>query len=133
MSGNRARDGAGDSLRVDKWLWRARFFKSRTLANAMVAAGRLRVNRQPVAKPHHLVRPGDVLTFPQGPHIRVVEVTAIGRRRGPAAEARTLYSDLAPPLPGGGRDAALPAPARRDQGSGRPTKKQRRDTERLRG
>lgn len=127
-------DGAHATLRVDKWLWHARFFKSRSLANAMVAAGRLRVNSQPVSKAHYPVRPGDVLTFPQGRRIRVIEIAAIGTRRGPAAEAQTLYADLAPPAPRGG-DAAAPAPhpAQRERGAGRPTKKDRRATDRLRG
>jgi ribosomal 50S subunit-recycling heat shock protein len=76
-------DGPDATLRIDKWLWHARFFKSRSLANAMVAAGRLRVNSQPISKPHHQVRPGDVLTFPQARRIRVIEIAAIGTRRGP--------------------------------------------------
>ena len=131
MSGPPVDGGAG--LRADKWLWHARFFKSRSLAQAMVGGGRLRLNSQPVTKTHQQVRPGDVLTFPQGPHIRVIQVLAIGKRRGPATEARTLYNDLAPPemaptaLPGS--DAA---PGLRDRGAGRPTKKERRLTDRLR-
>lgn len=127
-------NGAGETLRIDKWLWHARFFKSRSLANAMVAAGRLRVNSQPISKPHHQVRPGDVLTFPQARRIRVIEVAAIGTRRGPASEAQTLYTDLAPPEPRKKRDAVIEAkPAERERGAGRPTKKERRETDRLRG
>lgn len=136
MSDASGRDGmpAQATLRVDKWLWQARFFKSRSLANGMVAAGRLRVNSQPISKPHHQVRPGDVLTFPQGRRIRVIEVAAIGTRRGPAAEAQTLYADLAPPEPRGKADTTpAPKPALREPGSGRPTKKQRREIDRLRG
>jgi len=141
MSGA-ARNGAGGNggnrpngtLRIDKWLWQARFFKSRSLANAMVAAGRLRVNSQPIAKAHYQIRPGDVLTFPQGRRIRVIEVAAIGTRRGPAAEAQTLYADLAPPEPRSKDDApAVARPAERERGAGRPTKKERRETDRLRG
>lgn len=127
-------NSGGESLRVDKWLWHARFFKSRSLANAMVSAGRLRVNEAPVSKPHYQARPGDVLTFPQGHHIRVIRVEAIGRRRGPAAEAQTLYADLAPPQPRKKTDAPRAAkPAERERGAGRPTKKERRETDRLRG
>lgn len=126
--------GTGESLRVDKWLWYARFFKSRSLATAMVSAGRLRVNEQPVPKPHYQARPGDILTFPQGHHIRVIRVEAIGKRRGPAAEAQTLYTDLAPPQPRKIEAAPLQAkPAAREKGSGRPTKKERREIDRLRG
>lgn len=133
-NGGNGGNGARDTLRVDKWLWHARFFKSRSLAHAMVAAGRLRVNSQPIAKPHHPVRPGDVLTFPQGRRIRVIEIAAIGKRRGPATEAQALYADLAPPEPRRKSDAAPdPRPARRERGSGRPTKKDRREIDRLRG
>ena len=89
-----------DTQRLDKWLWFARFFKSRTLAAKLCAEERIRVNRVLIAKAHQPVRVGDVLTFPQGRQIRVVRVLATGTRRGPAEEARTLYEDLDPP---GGR------------------------------
>lgn len=120
-------------MRVDKWLWHARFFKSRSLATAMVAAGRLRIDRQPVSKAHTSVRPGSVLTFPQGDDIRVIEVLAIGKRRGPAAEARTLFNDLEPPQPRSRADPRPVTPGARSRGAGRPTKKERRDTDRLKG
>jgi ribosome-associated heat shock protein Hsp15 len=132
MSGE-TRQGGDDRIRVDKWLWHARFFKSRTLATRLVSAGRLRVNRRIIAKPRYLVGPGDVLTFAKGPNIRVIEVLAIGKRRGPAAEASTLYNDLSPPRPRKREEAGPdPRPARRDPGSGRPTKRERRATDRLR-
>ena len=131
---NEAANGAGESIRVDKWLWHARFFKSRSLATAMVAAGRLRVNEAPTSKPHYQARPGDVLTFPQGHNIRVIQVDAIGRRRGPALEAQTLYTDLAPPQPRKKTDPPRAVkPGERERGAGRPTKKERRETDRLRG
>jgi ribosome-associated heat shock protein Hsp15 len=119
---------AVDGLRLDKWLWHARFFKSRTLAAKQCAAGRVRINRQPAEKAHHTVRPGDVLTFPQGNDVRVVRILALGVRRGPAPEARTLYEDLSPPAP---RRPAPAQPARREKGAGRPTKAERRETDRL--
>ena len=117
--------------RLDKWLWFARFFKSRSLATKVCARARLRVNSIPVGKAHHPVKVGDVLTFPLGPHVRVIRILDLGVRRGPATEARRLYEDLAPPNP----PALAPTPttARRDPGSGRPTKADRRATERLRG
>lgn len=134
MTENANADGAGESLRVDKWLWHARFFKSRSLATAMVAAGRLRINETPTSKPHYQARPGDVLTFPKDDHIRVIRVEAIGKRRGPAPEAQTLYTDLAPPQPRDKKAEALDAKlAERERGAGRPTKKERRETDRLRG
>jgi ribosome-associated heat shock protein Hsp15 len=118
-----------ERLRVDKWLWHARFFKSRNQASKLVSAGRLRVNREIVRKPRHPVRPGDVLTFPKGSHIRVIEVVALGARRGPATEARELYRDLDPPQPRAGR--TMPAAAERESGAGRPTKRERRAIDRL--
>jgi ribosome-associated heat shock protein Hsp15 len=116
----------GETRRLDQWLWFARFCKSRTLAAKLCAAGRVRLGGAIVRKAHQLVRPGDVLTFPQGPHIRVVRVRLPGQRRGPPAEARTLYDDLAPPTP-------PPAPPfERQPGAGRPTKAERRALDRLR-
>src|SRR5690606_37481721 len=81
-------DGSGAALRIDKWLFFARFFKSRSLAATLCAAGKVRVNRQPIRKAHHALRVGDVLTFPQGGRVRVVRVAGLGVRRGPAEEAR---------------------------------------------
>ena len=87
-------DPASEGLRLDKWLWQARFFKTRTLAAQLVAKRRLRINQTIITKAHHRVRPGDVLTFPQGRLVRVVRVVDLGSRRGPASEAQTLYEDL---------------------------------------
>ena len=85
-----------DALRLDKWLWQARFIRSREGAAQLVAARRVRLNRQLVAKTHQLVRPGDVITL-AGPHgVRVLRVRALGSRRGPAPEARGLYDELTP-------------------------------------
>ena len=86
--------GTADGLRLDKWLWQARFFKTRTLAATIATKGKVRVNRMLVVKPHYKVRPGDVLTFAQGHDIRIIRVVALGERRGPAPEARTLYEDI---------------------------------------
>lgn len=83
-------------LRLDKWLWQARFFKGRDLAAEMVLKGHCRINGQHCLKPGHAVALGDVLTFPQGRHIRVIRVQALGERRGPADEAERLYDDLSP-------------------------------------
>lgn len=83
------------SQRLDQWLWCARFYKSRSLAAAVVAEGRIRVDGQPVTKPARPVAPGAVITLPQGGTMRVVRVMALAERRGPAPEAQTLYVDLA--------------------------------------
>ena len=130
MTGEDATEEPEVSIRADKWLWYARFFKTRTLASKVCASGKLRLSGSLVAKAHQKVKVGDVLTFPQGRHIRVVKVVALGSRRGPAPEAQGLYEDLKPPtaetrLP---RDTQV---APRDAGSGRPTKKDRRALGRL--
>ena len=89
-----------DACRIDVWLWRARFFKTRSLAARVVEEGGVRLvrgqTRAPVDKPSRAVRCGDVLTFAQGPRWVAVKVEALGERRGPAAEARALYSVLEP-------------------------------------
>jgi ribosome-associated heat shock protein Hsp15 len=91
-----AEEGA-ESRRLDRWLWFARFFKTRDLATRLCERGRVRINRIKTRKASYGVRVGDVLTFPQGRDIRVIRVVGLGERRGPAAEARALYEDLAPP------------------------------------
>jgi ribosome-associated heat shock protein Hsp15 len=85
---------AAQRLRLDKWLWQARFFKTRAIAAALVASGHVRVNGTPVSRPGRDISAGDVLTFPQGSRIRVVRILALGERRGPATEAQALFSDL---------------------------------------
>jgi len=107
-------------MRADKWLWHARFVKTRGLAAKLIAAGHLRVNGDKAAKPAQTIGPGDVLTFPQAHRIRVVKVRALSERRGPAPEAQTLYDDLTPPP-----DPTPAAPAY--DGKGRPSGKDRRN------
>ena len=121
-----------EKVRVDKWLWQARFFKTRGLAAGLAGSGRLRINSEHVAKPAQPVRPGDVLTFPQGDRIRVIRIEALGTRRGPAPEARALYADLDETAPTPKSEQKPPAPAERDTGAGRPTKKERREIDALR-
>lgn len=127
-------DGTGGRLRIDKWLWYARFFKTRSLAAKVCAGGVVRVSGTPIAKAHYAVKPGDVLTFPQGRHIRVVRVTALGARRGPAEEARALYEDLAPPAAETAMDTPHRVPGHHPAASGpRPVKRDRRALDRLMG
>jgi ribosome-associated heat shock protein Hsp15 len=87
-----------DACRIDVWLWRARFFKTRTLAARVVEDGGVRLSRgearAPVDKASRAVHCGDVLAFAQGRRWLAVRVEALGARRGPAAEARALYSLL---------------------------------------
>jgi ribosome-associated heat shock protein Hsp15 len=117
-------------LRLDKWLWYARFARTRSLAAKLVSGARFRINGKPTDKAHHPVRPGDVLTFPLGPHIRVIKVLALADRRGGAPEAQRLYEDLDPPQPQ--PKAARGETGIRDEGAGRPTKRERRAIDRLR-
>jgi ribosome-associated heat shock protein Hsp15 len=119
------------TLRLDKWLWYARFARTRTTAAKLVTEARFRVNGQATDKPHYGVRPGDVLTFPLGRHVRVIKVLALAERRGPAPEARLLYEDLDPPQPSAVTTA--PDAAARPAGAGRPTKRERRAIDRLQG
>ena len=86
-----------DACRADVWLWRARFFKTRTLAARYVEKSRCRIDGRVVEKPHAAVAPGMVLTFALGPLVKVVRIMALGERRGPAPEARTLYEEIDSP------------------------------------
>lgn len=113
-------------LRLDKWLWFARFFKTRSLAAARVAAGGVRINGERVTKRATTVGAGDVLTFAQGRVVRIVEVVAIGARRGPAPEAQALYTDMTPQsLP---PEEVVPENPK-FEGKGRPTKRDRRQAD----
>ena len=118
---------SGDSenlgIRIDKWLWYARFLKSRTSASKLCLAGRVRINSRRTLKAHSLIQVGDVLTFPQGNVIRVVQILGLGRRRGPAPEAQGLYQELDSPL--------TKAKTKEKPSRGKPTKKERRDLERF--
>jgi len=110
---------AAEKLRADKWLWQARFFKTRSLSAKLITGSHLRVNSDKVVKASATVKIGDVLTFPQGNHIRVIQIDGIGTRRGPAFEAQALYTDLSPPQP---RDIGKPYAER----GGRPSKADRK-------
>jgi len=81
-------------LRLDKWLWCARFYRTREMAQAACESGRLRINGFRVEKAGREVKPGDVLTLPQRSEVVVIRVLAGARRRGPATEARRLYEVL---------------------------------------
>jgi ribosome-associated heat shock protein Hsp15 len=125
-------DGASRQ-RIDKWLFFARVVKSRSLAAKLAVAGRVRINGAKSDQASDPVKPGDVLTITLDRRILVYKVVNAGARRGPAEEARTLYEDLSPPVPSK-KDAPPDAiQSLREVGSGRPTKRERRDTDRLRG
>ncbi|MFZ1469260.1 MAG: RNA-binding S4 domain-containing protein [Paracoccaceae bacterium] len=94
MAGPGGKPDAKPRLRIDRWLWQARFFKSRPAAAEAVQDGYIRVNGTPIHKAGRDITPGDTLTIPQGDRIRLIRVTALGLRRGPSTEAQSLYIDL---------------------------------------
>lgn len=123
-------DTAVAGIRLDKWLWAARAYKTRSLAAEACSGGKVSVN-EGGAKPHKLVRPGDVVVFRSGSSERRWRVIALGDRRGPASIAQTLYEDITPPPP----VTSAPAPVidgwRYTQpDGGRPTKRDRRRLDR---
>ncbi len=144
MSGgaDRGSPGGAGSQRLDKWLWFARVAKSRTLAAALVSGGKIRVNRTRASKPSQLVKVGDVITAGTLRDVRILRIKAPGLRRGPPAEAQTLYEELTPPSsrPRSSGDAAevgngatAEGREQRAPGTGRPTKKDRRLIDLLKG
>ena len=121
-----------DRQRIDKWLWHARVVRTRSAAAALVDAGLVRVNSARIDAPSRPVRPGDVVTVALDRSVRILKVTGYADRRGSAVAARGLYQDLTP-APGVSSSAAPPPAAVRPAGAGRPTKRERRDVDRLLG
>ena len=116
--------------RIDKWLWHARVVRTRTSASALANEGHVRLNGERVTAASRLVKAGDVVTVALDRTIRILKVTGFAERRGDAGAARVLFEDLTPRSV---RPAAEPAAMERDAGSGRPTKQERRATDRLLG
>jgi ribosome-associated heat shock protein Hsp15 len=117
--------------RLDKWLFFARAVKSRTLAQKLIETGAVRVNSERTIHTDRQVGEGDVLTMAIHQRLMVWRIREPGSRRGPPAEAQALYEDLSPPVP---PRVSEPAPfVAREVGAGRPTKKERRATDRLSG
>jgi len=125
---------SGERVRLDRWLWAARFFKTRALAAAAIAAGRVEVNGAR-AKRAKSVAVGDQLRVRRGPFEYRVVVRGVAAHRGPSAQAATLFAED----PEGRRvrerlaEQLRVAPSLRYDGKGRPTKKERRELERLKG
>ena len=114
-----------DTVRIDKWLWAARCFKTRAIAQEAIDGGHVDLNDASV-KPAKLVRVGDRITLRLDGWTRVLEVAGISEVRGPAEVAQKLYVDHSPPRP-----VRLPPVALREAGAGRPTKRDRRVLDRL--
>lgn len=85
---------ADGTIRLDRFLWYARFAKSRNIAQTLAEAGHVRIDGRPVSKPAAAVRVGSVLGLPIGGAVRIVRVEALPSRRGPAPEARACYTEL---------------------------------------
>nr|WP_155138751.1 RNA-binding S4 domain-containing protein [Roseibium sp. RKSG952] len=117
-------------MRIDKWLWYARVTKSRSLAQKLAVGGQVRLNKDKISSASKSVRVGDVLTITLERRILVLKIKALGSRRGPFSEAQLLYEDLSPPAPP--KETPALQPARREPGSGRPTKKDRRQIDAFR-
>jgi ribosome-associated heat shock protein Hsp15 len=122
-----------DSVRLDKWLWAARFFKTRSLATEAVAGGKVDVNGDR-AKPAKAIKPGDEVRLRVGPYEHILIVRNLGERRGPASLAATLYEETDASKAARERLAAqlrLAPAAFVYEEKGRPTKKDRRDLARF--
>ena len=113
-------------VRVDKWLWATRKFKTRTLAGSACTSGHVKINGR-LAKASTMIRVGDEVKALTPGGKRILKVLALAEKRGPATVAVTLYEDLTPPEP------KEIAPPRFERGGGRPTKKDRRRITKLRG
>ena len=117
-----------DRQRIDKWLWHARVVRTRSAAAALAGSGHVRINGARVDAASRPVRPGDVLTIALDSRVRVLKVLGQAERRGSADDARLLFEDLSPaPV----RTEADPPAGVRDPGSGRPTKRERRQIDRV--
>ncbi|HEY5439994.1 MAG TPA: S4 domain-containing protein [Gemmatimonadaceae bacterium] len=129
------RDGGGaEKVRIDKWLWAARFFKTRSLAVEAIGGGKVLVNEERV-KPAKVIQAGDAVSVRLGPYEHIVVVRGLSEQRGPASVAATLYEETATSLAARAKlaEQLRMAPAAFVfEEKGRPTKKDRRDIERLR-
>jgi ribosome-associated heat shock protein Hsp15 len=107
-----------EGQRLDKWLWCARLVRTRTLANALVTAGKIRINGERAPKPSRLVQAGDVVTGTRAGRLFVVRVVKGAPRRGSAGIAQSLFEDLTPPIAAGVTEPVLsrgPRPTKRDR------------------
>jgi ribosome-associated heat shock protein Hsp15 len=122
-----------DRQRIDKWLWHARVVRTRTAASALAAAGHVRLNGVRIDAASRAVKPGDVVTVALDRTVRVLRVIGFAERRGDAQAARAIAEDLTPaPAPARPGESQPSPPAMREPGTGRPTKRDRRELDRLR-
>ena len=114
-----------EKIRLDTWLWYARFYKSRSLSSKAILSGKLRVNSNKTIKPASKVKINDVLTINHVNMVRIIQVQSLGARRGPASEAQKLYKDLSADATGASNIKHVSEKSKKDTNK-RPTKKDRR-------
>ena len=117
-------DAASQRQRIDKWLWHARFVKTRSLAQKLIKNGSVRVNAEKITSPSKMVQTGDVLTLALPGAVKIIEITDFSERRGPYSQAILLYNDLTPIPENSTKEPA--AQMAIIETSGRPTKHQRK-------
>ena len=114
-----------EQIRLDTWLWYARFYKSRSLSSKAILSGKLRINSNKITKPATKVKTNDVLTLNYIYEIRIIQIQSLGSRRGPASEAQSLYIDLTEDRIGSSNVKSKIEKSKKDSNK-RPTKKDRR-------
>ena len=114
-----------ERIRLDTWLWYARFYKSRSLSSKAILNGKLRINSNKITKPATKVKTNDVLTLNYVNEIRIIQIQSLGSRRGPASEAQSLYIDLTEDRIGSSNVKSKIEKSKKDSNK-RPTKKDRR-------
>lgn len=119
-----------DRQRIDKWMWHARVVRTRSAAASLVEAGLVRINGVRCDAASRPVRPDDVVTVALDRNVRVLKVLGYAERRGSFDIAKALFEDLTPPP---APKPEVPSSGAREDGSGRPTKRERRQIDRLHG
>ena len=114
-----------EKIRLDTWLWYARFYKSRSLSSKAILSGKFRVNSNKIIKPALKVKINDVLTINHVNMVRIIQLQSLGVRRGPASEAQKLYKDLSGDVTGASNIKHVSEKSKKDTNK-RPTKKDRR-------
>ena len=114
-----------EKIRLDTWLWYARFYKSRSLSSKAILSGKVRVNSNKIIKPASKVKINDVLTINHVNTVRIIQIQSIGARRGPASEAQALYKDLSADVKAASKIKDVSEKSKKETNK-RPTKKDRR-------
>ena len=119
-----------EKIRLDTWLWYARFYKSRSLSSKAILSGKLRLNSNKIIKPASKVKINDVLTINHINMVRIIQVQSLGSRRGPASEAQKLYNDLSGDITDASKIKHASEKSKKEINK-RPTKKDRRRLDKI--